>query len=431
MIARISQILLLLLLLMTAAASGGAVVTLEESYHAALGSHEMVKIAEEDVLQSGYRVDQAWTYLYPRLNARAAYTRYNGTLPKEGGPFLFQPLDQYQAALVLTQPLYTGGRTLAALRTAEDMREASASGLSLAKQDTLFRVAEAYYGVLKAKKYVEISALSLERMERHQRISVRVASTRKTKTNRSSLLRANSMVSQSRITLVRAQDGLRIAKEKLALLTKLPQDMEVAEPAPPEAPQGTLEEFQKQALAARDDYASSKMQMKIAEEGVTIVQGGHYPQLYAEAGMQYQTSSPATMTDATSYYGGLRLQIPIFEGGLMKAEVSEARSRTRQAGLQSDLLRKTIESDVQEASVTLQTMTSVLGNAQLQFDYAKENFDAVEGLFGEGLLSNLALIDAEQALTMAERELVGDGYDRQLAILRLKKTMGLLGKEAF
>ena len=39
------------------------------------------------------------------------------------------------------------------------------------------------------------------------------------------------------------------------------------------------------------------------------------------------------MLDGTTYYGGLRLQVPIFEGGLMKAELSEARSRRRQAEL--------------------------------------------------------------------------------------------------
>ena len=94
--------------------------------------------------------------------------------------------------------------------------------------------------------------------------------------------------------------------------------------------------------------------------------------------------------------------------------------------MSSDLLRQTIESDVQEASVNLETATSVLATARLQLDYAKGNFDAVEGLFTEGLLASLSLIDAEQALTMAEREVMNTTYDRQVAILRLKKSIGTL-----
>jgi outer membrane protein len=190
-----------------------------------------------------------------------------------------------------------------------------------------------------------------------------------------------------------------------------------------------LEGLKASALQNRDDYSGSKVNASIASENVTIVQGGHYPQLYAEAGMQYQDSRPALITDASGYYGGLRLQMPIFEGGLMKAEVSQARSKARQAEFASDFIRKSIESDVHEAYVNFQTVTSVLETAKLQMEYAKSNFDAVEGLFADGLAPSLSLIDAEQALNMAERELMNATYDRQVAILRIKKSIGTLGKK--
>ncbi len=406
------------------------VYTIEDAYRSALRENEAVKIAEEDVAQSEYRVDQAWTYLYPRLVAQGGYTRFNETLPPEGGSFIFQPTEQYQASLVLTQPLYTGGRTIAALHTAQQLRETSSSSLNLTRQDMMMNVAEAYYGVLKAQKAVDISKRSLERMERHKQVTQQEAATRKSKANQSALLRANSLVSQSGIGLVRAKDGLKIAKEKLSLLTKLPQDMNILEPPQLQQPIGTLEDLQKVALENRDDYASSRMNKNIAEENVTIVRGGHYPQLYAIAGAQYQDSRPDVFTDATTYYAGLRLTVPIFEGGLAKAEVSEARSKVRQAELKTDSLRQSIEADVQEAYVNLETALSVLETAKLQREYAKGNYDAVEGLFSEGLLASLSLIDAEQALTLSEQELMNDAYERELAILRLKKAVGTLGKES-
>lgn len=414
----------------TASFAADKVYTLQDAYQAALRANEIVKIAEENVVQSEYRVDEAWTYIYPRLVAQGAYTRFNETLPPEGGSFIFQPLDQYQAALVFTQPLYTGGRTLAALRTAQKMRETSSGDLTLARQDIMFSVAEAYYGVLKAQKSVDISSRSLERVERHKQVAEREAKTRRTKANKSALLRANSLVTQSRISLVRAKDGLKIAREKLSLLTKLPQEIYLAEPPQPKQPTETLDDLKKIALSSRDDYANSRVSKSIAEENVTIVQGAHYPQLYAVAGAQYQDSQPAVFTDATVYYAGVRLQVPLFEGGLMKAEVSEARSKVRQAELSTEYLRKSIESEVQEAYVNLQTVTSVLETAMLQLDYAKGNYDAVEALFSEGLLGSLSLIDAEQALTLTERELMNAGYDRQVAILRLKKSIGTLGKDS-
>ncbi len=160
----------LLLGMPSAAFAESKVATLQDAYAAALASNETVKMSEENMFQAESRVDQAWTYLYPRLTARGGYTRFNEILPPDGGSFIFQPLDQVNAALVLTQPLYTGGRTLAALRAARNLREASKNDLSATRQTLLLGVSEAYYAVLKAQKILEVSKNSLARMERHKAV---------------------------------------------------------------------------------------------------------------------------------------------------------------------------------------------------------------------------------------------------------------------
>jgi outer membrane protein len=293
----------------------------------------------------------------------------------------------------------------------------------------MLNVADAYYGVIKAQKIVDVSKGSLERMERHKKVTEREAATRRTKANVSALLRANTLVSQARINLIIAEDGLKIARQKLSLLTRLPEDSALAEPPAVWVPEGTMGILQETALKNRDDYTSSKLTTKVAGENVTITQGAHYPQIYAEGGMRYVDSSPATMIDATTYFGGIRLQIPLFEGGLMKAEVSEARSKLRQAELSSVLLKRNIESEVQEAYINCQTLNSVLETVKVQYEYAKSNFDTVEGLFSEGLAPSLSLIDAQQALSLAERELVSATWGQQLAVLRLQRSIGVLGKQ--
>jgi outer membrane protein TolC len=162
---------------------------------------------------------------------------------------------------------------------------------------------------------------------------------------------------------------------------------------------------------------------------VNITAGAHYPQVYAEGGLRYTDSAPATMMDATTYYGGVFLQVPIFEGGLMKAEVAESRSRQRQAELSTELLKRSIQAEVADAYIQYQAVTTVLETTKNQFDYAKRNFDSVEGLFADGLVPSLSVIDAQQALFLAERELVTATFEQQLAVLRLQKAVGLLGKQ--
>jgi outer membrane protein len=361
---------------------------------------------------------------------QGSYLRYNETLPPNGGAFLFQPLGQLQAALLLTQPLYTGGRATAALRAAKTMQESSRNDLSTSEQNIMLSVAEAYYAVLRSQKVVEVSKGSLERMVRHRTVTEREASTRRSKANASALLRANTLVDQARITLVLAENELNVARKMLSLLTQLPDDAAISEPPSLQMYPDPVRVLQERALTSRDDYMSSQLNKKVAKETVNITAGAHYPQVYAEGGLRYQDSSPQTMMDATTYYGGVRLMVPIFEGGLLKAEVAEARSKQRQAELSTELLKRTIMNDVAESYLNYQAVNTVLETTKTQFDYARRNFDVVEGLFNEGLVPSLSVIDAQQALFLAERELVAATVGQQLAILRLQKAIGILGKQS-
>jgi outer membrane protein len=409
------------------------VYTLRDAYTSALKTHESIKIAEEGVLQSESVIDQARTYLYPRLNGNAGYTRYNEILPPpppvpSANSVIFQPQEESTASLKLTQPLYTGGRTLAALRTAKSRQEASRQDLAASREDLMLGVAEAFYGVLKAQKLVDVSRESVERMERNRKVTEREANIRRTKANASALLRANTLVSQARIILLRSEDGLRIARRKLGLITGLPENASLTEPATLEAPAEGYDRLRDFAVARREDYAKARLDRDVARENIAIVKGAHLPQLSAEGGVRYKSAAPSTLDEGTTNYVGLRLEVPIFEGGLMRHEVSEARSKLRQSELFADLLRRNIESEVYEASINLQTETSVLSAVKQQYDDAKSNFTAVEALFAEGVASTLQLIDAQQALLFTEREYVNAIYDQQVAILRLQRAVGMLGK---
>ncbi|MDA8099483.1 MAG: TolC family protein [Nitrospiraceae bacterium] len=428
----ISRFMLLSALLVASrpALADPATITLQDAYTAALTTHESIKMSEESLLQAESRTDQAKSYIYPRVTAMGSYTRYNDVLPPGAGSGqVFQPLNETRASLVLQQPLYTGGRTLAAWRLAKMMKESSSNDLAVTRQEIMLGVSDAYYAAIKAQKLVEVSVHSLERIDRHKKVAEHEAVTRRTKTNQSAFLRANSLVNQGKIALVRSQDGLQLAKQKLSLITRVPEDVQLVEPAPLTVPGESLKDLKASALQQREEYRNAELNRKTAEEFVTITRGGHYPQLYAEAGAQYVVSSPETLMDGTTYYGGLRLQIPLFEGGLKEAEVAESRSKQRQADYAQVLLQRKIESDVEEALIRLHTQTSVLETAKLQYDDAKKNFEAIEGLYAEGLATNLSMIDAEQAITFAESELVSATWDREAAIARLQRALGILGKE--
>lgn len=415
------------------ASAADMAVTLQDAYASAFRTYESIPIAEQEIRRSEAVIDQAWTYLYPRLRGSASYTWYNEVLPPPsaagGSSFTFQPKEEVTAGLTLTQPLYTGGRTLAALRTARKMQDASRQGLAAARQDLMLNVAQAFYGTLKAQKLVEAGRESLDRMERNLRVTEREASVRRSRANTSALLRANTLVSGARIMLIASEDGLRMARRDLSLLTGLPEGSALVEPDQLPAPDDEYGSLLAKAYENRQDYLRAKLDRDMAAENVTIVRGGHYPQLYAEGGLRYKSTDPETMDEGSGYYGGVRLEVPLFEGGLLSAEVSEAKARLRQAELAVDLLKRSIEREVHQAWTGLRTATTIIGMLRQQFDDARRNFVAVEDLYREGLVSSLQVIDAQQALLLTEREYVNVRYDQQVAVLRLQRAIGLLGPD--
>jgi outer membrane protein TolC len=75
MIARSITALLMIMSFSTTASGESAAITLQGAYDASLASYEEVKISEENVVQAESKIDQAWTYIYPRLTACGSYTR--------------------------------------------------------------------------------------------------------------------------------------------------------------------------------------------------------------------------------------------------------------------------------------------------------------------------------------------------------------------
>jgi outer membrane protein len=129
-----------------------------------------------------------------------------------------------------------------------------------------------------------------------------------------------------------------------------------------------------------------------------------------------------------SIFGTLRLNFPFFEGGLRVAETREAEARKRQAGLQYEELKKTVDVDVENAYLDYITQQSILESLRDQLSFASDNYNLVSKQFQHGLANSVDLIDANTLLVTAERELARAEFDYQLAVLKVKWSTGTLLK---
>lgn len=413
-------------LLALPAAAGAAPLTLGEAYALALQRSEDVRIGEQGVRLAEDEIRRARSTVLPQVTVKGNYSRY----PEETGPFgIIQPRDSYSAEATLEQALYAGGKNSAGQRIAKQGVDVAGVDLRLSRESVLFRVAEVFYSLLRAQKNVEIQTHNVERLTEHRRLSelrYKVG-----EVTESILLRADAELAGAKAELVARQNDLAIAQRELQLLTDLPDPVEVVEPLLPDVADDAVEQWRTTAHEEREDLLRSRLQERIGEDRVAFARGSLFPSLTAEGTVFKRGQEPqsAFFIDQ-SWVVGARVEFPLFDGGLRRAELRQARSRLEQGRLATAKLAKQVDLDVTRASGNLDAVTRVLESRQDQVRFARKNYEMVSKQFTFGLATNLDTLDANQTLIEAERDVIGATYDRHLAILELQRSAGRFLSEA-
>ena len=123
--------------------------------------------------------------------------------------------------------------------------------------------------------------------------------------------------------------------------------------------------------------------------------------------------------------GGV-LQWHAFEGGRVRAQVSEAKISQQKAldTLQQQRDRVTLE--VKEAVITLLEAEQKIRVAEKAIAQAEENFRISQERYRTQIATSTEVVDAEALLTQARTNYFNAIYDYHLAAFALKKATGVI-----
>ncbi len=415
----------LFLVVAPAAAPRAEEYTLDDLYRIALARSEILKVAEENRVIAEIGKDKAFSYLLPRLTATSGVTQYSQKKFSDAGS-LIQPEYASSWGVQLDQTVSLSGRELTALGISKQVVTKSTYDVTAVREDYLLRfVASAYYNVLMARKVLEIADSNLERLSKYREAAekrLRIGEVTKT-----ALLRAEGELSGAKSDHLQAQNGLELAMAVLARNVGIKDAFTLREGAAAEGAVPAMNVFQERAFAMRADLKSLEVQKQIAADQTKYAEGAFWPTVSASMGYAGadQRPSPGNLV-RDSLYAGIGLNFPVFEGGLRKAEVSEAKARERQAALFYEDLKKGIGIEVQTAYLDLVTQKGILQFLDDQVAFARDNYQAVARQFDFGLSNSLDVLDANTLLVSAETKAVSAVYNYQLALLRMKKATGTL-----
>jgi outer membrane protein len=399
--------------------------SLDDLCRIALARSERLKMAEENLTIAETGKDKAFSYLLPHLTATGGYTQYSERKFTATGGVL-QPESAYTWEVRADETVSLSGRELTALEISRQNVTKSRHDLTAVRENYLLRyVAVAYYNCLMARKNLDIADSNLQRLQKHRDAAekrLKIGEVTKT-----ALLRAEGEFSGAKSDSLQAQNSLELALAVLASNVGIRDPYTLRDVPAAEVEIPALALFQKQAFAARADLKSLEVQKQIAADQIHFTEGAYWPSIsvfgvYAGFDQYPSTSS----LNRESIYGGVALNFPFFDGGLRKAEVSEAKSRERQAALQVEEMKKEIDIEVRSAYLDVVTQKGIIRFLNDQLLFARDNYHAVERQFDFGLSNSLDVMDANTLLVSAERKVTSALYNYQLSLLRIKKATGTL-----
>ncbi len=398
-------------------------VTIEEASRLSITGHEDVRIARQGVVAAESSVSKATSYMLPSLKAEGTFTRFSEQ--KSVGSTLLQPDDSANVTVSLSQSLFSGGSRWSARRGAKFGVMKSRHSLDATRETVLLATKRAYFNALKATRDLELKQAAVKRAIERKRVATARFSVGEVV--KSAVLRAEAEVAGAEAEFIKANTALIDSKNRLKRIIGISGEIELVEPEFDTILKEDVEELIKLALKRRLDYKANLLDRKIASEGVREVRGAFMPSLALQGLYTWNDKNPQTafLLDET-VSASVVLSYPLFEGGLRRAELKEAKSRVHVAELELIAATHDIELEVREAYNRMEAASAVIESYRRQLSFAEEDYKMVFEQFKFGLATTVDVIDSDTELLDAERALMNSTYDMQVDILELKYAVGTL-----
>lgn len=446
--------------------AGPGSVTLEEAVRTAVRQNRELEAARLELVVAAGQVREAWSAVYPTLNASGSYTR-NVEVPGQFLPARFfdpnagendQVLVRFGAdnswygQLRLEQPLFQASAFIG-VGAAARYRALQEEVVRGRIQQVVTRTKRSYYDVLLATEAARLNAESVRRVR--QTLEETRAMNRAGVVGDYDVLRLEVELANLEPALRRSENALTAARRSLAVTLAMDEAAELeavgslsAQPltsaeAQAEGPallqgfgvepeEGSVEDLVRLAVANRSEVRQLRLMEALRTAELRAEQSEYLPRVALFATYAYNAQAdgainPFAFHDArsvTTPQVGLSVTVPLFKGFSRPARVQQRRAGVHQLGAQIRQAEaevgnqvRTLAEQVREARERAEAQAHARTQAQRGYEIARAQFR-------EGLGSRLELTDAEVALRQSEFNYAQAVYDYLAARALLDEAVG-------
>jgi len=404
------------------------IYSLALAHDATLASALVANQATQEIIQQGKALYRPVVNFNAGTSISHTDIAFNTAhVPFPGGP---QSFSAYQYGVEARQPIYRQ-QNLVELERAKTQVSLADKQLYLTQQTLMLRTTSVYFDVLLTQDKTELltaqKAAILSQLEQ-AKANFDAGTNTSTDVNEA----------QARYDLVVAQEiavinDHQIAEQAVQAITgEIPQSLAAVNTT---MKTHVLEQSMDKWLEVAEindlNIQIHQDSVKLSEQAIEFANAGHLPTLDAVASVSDSYASG-------SYYGfgsdlknssvGLQLQVPLYQGGGTSSRVRQAVLNKQKALNDVDIARRQMSQDTQRAYLNLITSIAQIKAYEQALVSSQSQLESTHVSYDVGLRTSVDVLNAQQQLFSAKRDLLQARYSYLVNIIRLKTATGVVAE---
>lgn len=332
------------------------------------------------------------------------------------------------AAVILTQPIYMGGKIRAYNKITRFAEQIAADKHNLQYQELIVSVDETYWNIilLTSRKKLAESYLQLVKTLDSD-VSQLIAEGFATKADG---LSVKVKVNEANVALIQVDNGIEILKMKLCQLCGIPLDthLVLADEDNEKVSVITSDEIMDgNTWGRRPELSALNKSILIYDEKVKVARSEFLPTVALTGG--YFASYPSVFNSFEKKFKGtwnigVAVSVPILTWGDRSYKVRAAKAEAQVARFHFDETREKIELQVSQSRQKVREAHERYNASLSSQEEADENLRYANLGLSEGVIPVSNVLEAQTAWLSAKTNLISSEIDLRLSYLYLKKALG-------
>jgi outer membrane protein len=382
-------------------------LSLENCLNIAFQNSQEMKAAAENVIIAREQLYQAEGGLWPTLGYEISASGSDQDQYQWSELLGLESKKVSIAGISLTQPQYSGGKITEGIQLAKLSLENSMEDERKVKQNLTFNVKSAYYQVWLAQQTLKVAESSYDNLGRHARQVETLCKIGKV--SQYDLLRAEVEHENLKPALIKAQNGVVLAKLNLATLIGLEKnrlyrvDFDLSELHLPEQVATDLEEMLKEAYQDRPEIREFQKLLVMANLQTDMAYAGYKPTVTLTGSYQGTAFGydPGSWSDNKAWTLTLDIKGNFFDGLGTPAKIKEKKANERLAVINESKLRDQIYQDVEQSVQELKESLEVIHANEGNKSLAEKSLKMTQDKFDIGIATTIDVRDAQLAMDQA------------------------------